>query len=304
MEFFKKTTHINFMGLRKASALFSVFICVVSLAGLIYKGLNLGLDFTGGTQIIVRYEQPADLSSIREQLTKMGYGHLDVQHYGASSEVLIAIPANRQRHQAHEIENLVEQLSGAHLQQVEFIGPKVGQELMSKGLMAIVLSIISTMLYIFVRFESRFAISAALALLHDPVVILGIFAWTGLEFDLIALSAVLAVIGYSLNDTIVVFDRVRENFRHLHGLTADEVMNLSINQTLSRTLMTSGMTLFVVFALLFFGGELLKGFSIAMIVGIAIGTYSSIYVAGALAVSLGLNRQDFQKKIRVVDSNP
>ena len=190
-------------------------------------------------------------------------------------------------------------------QQVDFVGPQVGQELATKGALAILVSLLATMVYIAIRFEYRLAFSSAIALIHDPILILGIFAWFGIEFDLKALAGLLAVIGYSLNDTIVVFDRVRENFVKIRRSTPIEIMNISINQTLSRTIMTSLLTLFVVVALFVYGGETIHGFSLALIIGIVIGTYSSIYVAGALAVVMGLSSKDFiSTNKKILDNRP
>lgn len=305
MEFFKTNTNINFMGQRYYAAIFSIFLCAFSLVALFYKGLNLGLDFTGGTQIEVSYSQPADLNLIREQLSKAGFHDAVVQAYGSAKEVLIRIASNVQTQQEELKARILQALPGATLHQVEYIGPQVGKALITNGVLAILVSLIGTMLYIAFRFEYRFSVSAAVALIHDPILILGVFAFFQIEFNLIALAAVLTIIGYSLNDTIVVYDRVRENFRRIRKASAIEVMNLSINQTLSRTIMTSGLTLLVVFALFLFGGEMLRGFSLALIIGIIIGTYSSIYVAGSLAVALGLDRKHLMPTaIKAVDEAP
>lgn len=290
MEFFKVNTQINFMGQRKWAAIFSLCIFIASIVSLAVNKLNLGLDFTGGTQAVLSFQQPADLNAIRAQLTKAGLGQLVVQTYGTAREVLIRLAPQKTVTQAILKEKLSRALPAAQIQQIEFIGPQVGKTLVTNGLLAILISLLATMLYIAVRFEVRFAVSAAVALIHDPILILGIFSFFHLQFDLIALAAVLTIIGYSLNDTIVVYDRVRENFRKVRKGTPTEIMNLSINQTLSRTIMTSGLTLLVVIALLVFGGEMLRGFSLALIIGIVIGTYSSIYVAGSLAIALGLDR--------------
>ena len=219
--------------------------------------------------------------------------------------ILISIAPRADSNQNVLIDQVMNALPGAAKQQVDFVGPQVGQELATKGALAIIVSLLATMLYIAVRFEYRLAFSSAIALIHDPVLILGIFAWFGIEFDLKALAGLLAVIGYSLNDTIVVFDRVRENFVKVRRCTPIEIMNISINQTLSRTIMTSVLTLFVVVALFVYGGETIHGFSLALIIGIVIGTYSSIYVAGALAISMGLSSKDFiSTKKKVLDDKP
>ncbi len=290
MEFFKVNTQIDFMAQRKWAAIFSIVIFIASIISLVVNKLNLGLDFTGGTQIVLTYQQPVDLNKVREQLAQAGLGQPVVQSYGTSRDVLIRIAPHKEFTEQMLREKIMQVLPGAKLQQMDFIGAQVGKALVTNGLLAILISLLATMAYIALRFEMRFAVSAAVALIHDPVLILGIFSFFHLQFDLISLAAVLTIIGYSLNDTIVVYDRVRENFRRVRKGTPTEIMNLSINQTLSRTIMTSGLTLVVVIALLIFGGEMLHGFSLALIIGIVIGTYSSIYVAGSLAIAMGLNR--------------
>ncbi len=290
MEFFKTNTRINFMGQRKGAAIFSIVLFIASLVSLAINHLNLGLDFTGGTQLEVTYNQAADLNQIRNQLSQAGFSQAVVQAYGTSKDVAIRVPPYKQYSTQQLRDKIISALPGAQIQQVQFIGPQVGKTLVTNGILAIIVSLLATMAYIALRFEYRFAVSAAIALLHDPILILGIFSFFHIQFDLITLAAVLTIIGYSLNDTIVVYDRVRENFRKVRKGTPTEIMNLSINQTLSRTIMTSGLTLVVVVVLFIFGGEMLRGFSLALIIGIVIGTYSSIYVAGSLAIALGLNR--------------
>lgn len=294
MELFNPNSKVDFMGARKWTALFSVLIFVVSLAALFINGLKWGLDFTGGTQIEVTYpQQAADLPAIRDNLYKAGFKEAQVVSYGTSKDVLISIAPHADLDQSLLADKVMAQLPGAIKQRVDFVGPQVGQELATKGALAILVSLLATMIYIAMRFEYRLAVSSAVALIHDPVLILGVFAMFGIEFDLKALAGLLAVIGYSLNDTIVVFDRVRENFIKIRRGSPLEIMNISINQTLSRTIMTSLLTLFVVVALFIYGGATIQGFALALIIGIVIGTYSSIYVAGALAVVMGLNKQDF-----------
>jgi len=290
VEFFKTNTKIRFMGQRKIAAVFSVILFIFSVGSLIVNGLNLGLDFTGGTQIEVSYQHPANYQNIRQQLKQTGFPQAKVQSYDAANQALIRIGPQEGVKQSVLRAKILSALPGAKLLQVEYIGPQVGKKLITNGVLAIIVSLIATMLYITVRFEYRFAVSAAIALIHDPVLTLGIFSFFHLQFDLITLAAVLTIIGYSLNDTVVVYDRVRENFRKLRQGTPIEIMDLSINQTLSRTIMTSGLTLLVVIALLVFGGDVLRGFSIALVIGIVIGTYSSIYVAGSAAVAMGLDR--------------
>ena len=293
MEFFNPNSKIDFMGARLWTALLSAFIFIISIIALATNGLNWGLDFTGGTQIEVSFPEAANLSLIREHLSSVGFKEAQVVSYGNSKDVLISIAPRADMDQTVLVDKVMRQLPGAIKKRADFVGPQVGQELATKGALAIIVSLLATMIYIAMRFEYRLAVSSAVALIHDPVLILGIFAMFHIEFDLKALAGLLAVIGYSLNDTIVVFDRVRENFIKLRRLTPIEIMNVSINQTLSRTTMTSVLTLFVVVALFLYGGETIHGFALALIIGIVVGTYSSIYVAGALAVVLGLDRKDF-----------
>ncbi|KTC89778.1 protein translocase subunit SecF [Fluoribacter dumoffii] len=305
MEFFNPNSNVDFMGARRWTAMFSILIFVVSIGALAIHGLKWGLDFTGGTQIEVSYPSAADLPAIRDSLSKAGFKEAQVVSYGTSKDVLISIAPREDKEQARLVDQVMTALPGAVKQRVDFVGPQVGQELATKGALAVIVSLLATMIYIAMRFEYRLAVSSAVALVHDPVLILGVFAFFGIEFDLKALAGLLAVIGYSLNDTIVVFDRVRENFVKVRRATSIEIMNISINQTLSRTIMTSTLTLFVVLALFFYGGEAIHGFSLALIIGIVIGTYSSIYVAGALAVAMGLDRKDFMPSQRKeVDSRP
>lgn len=293
MEFFNPNSKIDFMGARRWTACFSLLIFIMSIAALAFNGLKWGLDFTGGTQIEVSYPAAADLTLIRNSLSQVGFNEAQVVSYGTSKDVLISIAPRADKDQSRLVDQVMAVLPGAVKQRVDFVGPQVGEELATKGALAIVVALLATMIYIAMRFEYRLALSAAVALIHDPVLILGVFAYFGIEFDLKALAGLLAVIGYSLNDTIVVFDRVRENFIKVRRSTPLEIMNISINQTLSRTIMTSMLTLFVVVALFVYGGQTIHGFSLALIIGIVIGTYSSIYVAGALAVALGLDKKDF-----------
>lgn len=306
MEFFNPDSKIDFMGLRKWSGAFSIILFVVSLFFIMTQGISLGLDFTGGTQIEVAYKNTANLSEIRDTLSKVGFseGQSKVISYGSSKDVLISIAPQVGLEQSDLVDKVMKELPGATKLRVEFIGPQVGKELATKGALAIIVSMLATMIYIAMRFEYRFAVSSVVALIHDPLLILGIFAFFHIEFDLKALAALLAVIGYSLNDTIVVFDRVRENFRKYRKETTLEIMNISINQTLSRTVMTSALTLFVVIALFVYGGESIHGFALALMIGIIIGTYSSIYVAGTFAVMLGLDRKDFIPSKRLIDDTP
>lgn len=304
MEWFNPNSNYDFMGWRKFNAIFSVILITISIAGLFLKGLHWGLDFTGGTQIEMSFKKTANLSEIRSQLKTAGFPEAQVMAYGNSHDVLISLAAT-ETDDLNKTKHILEQtFPNDKILQVNFIGPQVGNELATKGIIAVVVAMLATMVYIAFRFEYRLAMSSALALIHDPMLILGVFAWFNIEFDLKALAALLAVIGYSLNDTIVVFDRVRENFLKVRRTAAIEIMNLSINQTLSRTIMTSFLTLSVVLALLFLGGESLRGFSLALSIGIVIGTYSSIYVAGSLAIWLGLDKKDFLPKPKFATDEP
>lgn len=303
MELFNPNSAIDFMGIRRWTALFSILICLFSIFALGFKGLQWGLDFTGGTQIEVSYDQAADLNAIRDNLQTAGFKEAQVMTYGSSKQVMISIGPHAKN--MGVAERVMQALPGAHKERVDIVGPQVGQELATKGALAVLVSFIAILIYIALRFEFRLAVSAVVALVHDPILILGVFAFWGIEFDLKALAGLLAVIGYSLNDTIVVFDRVRENFIKIRRVQPMEIMNISINQTLSRTIMTSVLTLFVVLSLFIYGGETIRGFSLALIIGIVIGTYSSIYVAGALAMVMGLNSQDFLSTgKRVIDERP
>ena len=303
MEFFKRQTQINFLGLRRWAVGLSLLLMLISAASLLTKGLNWGLDFTGGSQLQISFTHPADIPSLRQQLAAAGFKDILVQSYGTSQDVLISL-APHQTTQHDLSAQIINALPGAELKQIEFIGPQVGHELATQGALAVFIALLGIMIYIVLRFEYRFAIGAAVALIHDPIIILGIFSLFHIEFNLTALAAILAVIGYSLNDSIVIFDRIRENFRKLRKGSAVEVVNLSINQTLSRTIMTSATTLLVVVSLCIFGGTMIHSFALALVIGIVVGTYSSIYVAGTLAVALGLDRRNFLPPLKVVDDRP
>lgn len=311
MEFFKHNTRINFMAQRKWAAIVSVLLFLFSIASLGIYGLNWGLDFTGGIQIQLNFPNEADLPQIRSQLEAIGFPEALVMSYGTSKDVLVTlVPKNKNadvmnnQAQTEIVKQVMQALPLAKVEQVNYIGPQVGKEMTSKSTLAILFALLGTMVYIAFRFDLRFAVGSTVALVHDPIIILGVFSFFHIEFNLIALAAILTVIGYSLNDTIVIFDRVRENFRKMRKADAIEVMNQSINQTLSRTIMTSVLTLTVVLALFFLGGNLLYGFSLALIIGIVVGTYSSIYVAGSLTIALGLNRHHLIPQQKEVDERP
>lgn len=301
MEFFKSTININFYRLRTVAAVFSIVLFLVAILSFYKNGLNLGLDFTGGTQIQFSYPQAVDLNQIRSNLAKANLEEAQVQSFGDSKTILITLGVNALKVLPNETEKdmqnrvkdqLVTALPGAQFNSAAFIGAKVSSELAYKGILAVVVAMIATMIYIAFRFEWRLAVSAAISLVHDPVLILGVFSFFHIEFDLVSLAAVLTIIGYSLHDSIVVFDRVRENFRKMRKGTPVEVVNSAINQTLSRTIISSGLTLSVCVVLFLWGGSSIHAFSLALIIGIIVGTYSSIYVAGSLALALGLSRKD------------
>jgi preprotein translocase subunit SecF len=304
MEFFKANTAIGFMKQRKIAAVFSIVLFIFSIGSLVYNGLNLGLDFTGGLQAEVHFQQPVNVQHVRNLLGSNGYPHATVSTYTTKDiSIRLAVPktkatlsasqqAKAQQAMTDKVHAMLDRVLpvGHKVGQIQFIGPQVGKSLMTSGILAIIVSLVATMIYIALRFDYRFAISGAVALIHDPILILGIFSWFHLDFNLIVMAGLLTVIGYSLNDTVVVYDRVRENFKKFRKKPAVQVMDLSINQTLSRTIMTSGLTLLVVIALFVYGGETVHNFSLALIIGIVIGTYSSIYIAGALALALGMDR--------------
>lgn len=296
MEFFKTTTNIDFIGQRRLAAIVSAILILGSIALLAGRGLNFGLDFTGGTLVELSYPQSVELTSVRNVLQDSEFRGAVVQHYGSSREVLIRLSPLEGMNSA-EIGNRILSLlnqsgQNVEMRRIEFVGSQVGDELTESGGLAMLFALFGILLYVAIRFQTRFALGAIAALAHDIVLIFGFFALTQMDFDLSALAAVLAVIGYSLNDTIVIFDRIRENFRRLRTATPIEVCNISINQTMSRTIMTGLTTLLVVGALFYLGGETLRAFSAVLILGVVVGTYSSIYVASTATLALGVSRQD------------
>lgn len=292
-----QTRSINFLGIRKLMLVVSLTLVVISIASLAVRGLSFGIDFTGGSVIEVGYKQNVELEPIRQALAEAQYQDAVVQHFGSARDVLIRLVPKVDQNQAElssQIIPLLQNLSDdtVDVRRVDFVGPQVGEELREDGGLAVLYALIAILIYVSIRFEYRFSIGAVAALVHDVMITLGIFSVIQLEFDLTVLAAILAVIGYSLNDTIVIFDRIRENFRKIRKKEPVEVINISINQTISRTLVTSMTTLLVLFALFFLGGEVIKDFSLALIIGIFVGTYSSIYVASTTALALGVTRED------------
>ena len=311
MRMLKSGTRIDFMGKRKLALVFSVVILLVAAGAIVARGLSLGIDFTGGTLIEVGYEQDADLAQVRQVLAEGGFGDASVQQFGTARDVLIRLGQSDEQNSAQISDKVFSQLSAAvdgqaELRRVEFVGPQVGDELTEDGALAVLVALMAILVYVALRFEWRFAVGSVIALVHDVLFTIGLFALLQVEFDLPVLAAVLAVIGYSLNDTIVVFDRVRENFRKLRKGTPKEIINISLSETLSRTLVTSLTTILVLLALFFLGGEIIHGFALALLVGVLIGTYSSIYVASTTVLMLGVSKADLMpvQKEGVVDDNP
>lgn len=281
---------------RKIAMLFSAVLLVISLGSLVVRGLQFGLDFTGGTLLEVAYPQDVELKPIRNQLHNNGFADAVVQHFGAKNEVLVRVAPKEGVSNADistEIFDLLRaENSAVENRRVEFVGPQVGEELTETGGIAMLAALVCILIYVALRFEYRFALGSVAALAHDVILVLGLFSVFGIEFDLTVLAAILAVIGYSLNDTIVVFDRIRENFRKIRKGHAVEVIDTSLNQTLARTLITSLTTLLVLFALFIFGGELIHGFATALLAGVLVGTYSSVYVASSVLVAMGISKED------------
>ena len=292
-----QNTKIQFMQQYKLFGWISIGLIVLSIAVILTRGLNFGVDFTGGVVLELKYPEAADLEQIRVQVKTAGFEDFEVQYFGSAKDVVVRLsPENNNSAQVSEI--LLGELrklnAGVQMSRVEFVGPKVGEELREDGGLALLYALFGILVYVAFRFEYRFAFGSIIALVHDVVLTLGFFSLTGLQFDLSVLAAILAVIGYSLNDTIVVYDRIRENFVRYRKQTTEGVINQSLNQTLSRTLITSMTTLLVLFALLVFGGEGILSFTAAMIVGVVVGTYSSIYIAGTSLMLLGIKTDDMQ----------
>jgi preprotein translocase subunit SecF len=293
---------INFMGQSKSglAILFSALLLIVSIVSLATRQLNWGLDFTGGTLVEVHYSATADLNAIRSALEAQGIAGATVVSFGSDQDVLIRLPLGySDKHGVALLGILQEVFAGeVEVRRSEFVGPQVGDDLREQGGLAMLLSLALVTLYVAFRFQLKFGLGAVAALVHDVIITLGFFSLTGMEFNLTVLAAILAIIGYSINDTIVVFDRIRENFRKLRRTEPAEVMNISITETLDRTLVTSGITLLTVISLALFGGEMIFGFAIAMIVGVTMGTYSSIYVASAAALLMGATKEDLMLPIK------
>jgi preprotein translocase subunit SecF len=299
MKILNHKTQIDFMGKRAIWFAVSASLMILSVIALSVRGLNFGLDFTGGTLIEVSFPSDADTELVRTNLTNAGLGHAVVQTFGAASDIVVRVPprddedGNSAELSTRVLEALQQGVEGeVTMRRVEFVGPQVGEELAEQGILAVVYALIGIFLYVMIRFQWRFSAGAVAALIHDVLITMGVISLLQVEFDLTVVAALLAVIGYSLNDTIVVFDRIRENFPRMRKSTPLGVVNGSINQTLSRTLMTSGTTLLVLIALFIFGGEIIHAFAFTLIAGIVVGTYSSIYVASAALLQLGVSKFD------------
>lgn len=304
MQLVKDQINIDFVGKRNIAWVLSAILIVVSVVSMATRGLNLGIDFTGGTLVEVGYENSVELTPIRAALESAQFKDAIVQHFGTAKDVLIRLPVSDNKDSA-ELSNVVltalQSTGDPVMRRVEFVGPQIGEELRDDGGLAILYALFGILIYVALRFEYRFAVGSVAALIHDVILTVGFFSVTQAPFDLTVLAAVLAVIGYSLNDTIVVFDRIRENFRRMRKSSALEVINGSVNQTLARTLMTSLTTLLVLFALFFVGGEVIHSFALALIVGVVIGTYSSIYIASSMLIVLNVSSADL---MQVEKENP
>ncbi|MBQ77307.1 MAG: protein translocase subunit SecF [Cellvibrionales bacterium] len=285
---------INFMAYRRWAQAVSFLLVVASIASLSINGLKLGLDFTGGTLVEVSYSQQADLSSIRKQLEQANYNNALVINFGSEEDVLVRLPQSKSSQLGDEIlATLRQDYDGdIDLHRIEFVGPQVGEELREQGGLGLLTALICVMIYVTFRFQYKFSIAAVAALIHDVVITLGMFSIFQWDFDLTVLAALLAVIGYSLNDTIVVSDRIRENFRIVRKSTSVDIINRSLNQTLGRTIMTSATTLLVLFSLFIFGGEIIHGFATGLIIGVVVGTYSSVFVAANILLSMEISQED------------
>lgn len=289
--------NINFIGNRNLFLIFSSILMIVAVASLAIKGLRLGIDFTGGTLIEVGYQETVNLDSLRDTLNKRGFADATVQNFGSAKDVLIRLKLEEGVSSADLSNKVLDAInqgskSPASLRRVEFVGPQVGDDLTEDGFLALLYSAIAILIYIAWRFEWKFSLGAVIATFHDVIVTLGFFSILELEFDLTVLAAVLALIGYSLNDTIVIYDRIREGFREIRNKSTADIMNISINITLSRTIMTSVTVLLVLVSLFFLGGEVIHGFSVVLLFGVFFGTYSSIFIASPVALLLGVSPAD------------
>ena len=312
MKFLNRKTNIDFMSRRKIALVFSTVMIIASIASLATRGLNFGLDFTGGTLIEVGFQTAPDTTDVRNNLSDAGFDSI-VQTYGAATDIVVRIPPSEFEESSAELSTRVlaalsQGVEGEiEMRRVEFVGPQVGDELKEQGILAVIYAMVGVFLYVMFRFQWRFSVGAVAALFHDIMISIGVISLVQIEFDLTVVAAILAVVGYSLNDTIVLFDRIRENFPRYRKRQPVDVVNTSINETLSRTLMTSTTTLMVLLALFFFGGEIIHGFAFTLITGVVIGTYSSIYVASTALLMLGVSKFDLmevEKEGAQLDARP
>lgn len=296
MKFFARVPNIDFMAQRKVGLMVSTVLSIAAILLVLFRGLNFGIDFTGGVLVEVVYPQSVQLDTVRQDLERGGYPRAVVQYFGGTSNVLIRLPPAQDASSAQVSSKILDALDAGdkniELRRIEFVGPQVGEELTVNGALAMLFAFIGIMVYIAFRFEWKFSVGAIAALIHDALMVLGFLSITWVEFDLTTLAAILALIGYSNNETIVIFDRVRENFINLRRETTLEVVNLSVNQTLLRSIITHLTTLLVLTSLYFLGGASVHSFSVALMVGVIVATYSSIYVSTGLAVALGISRED------------
>ena len=299
MEFFKIKDDIPFMRYARVTTIISLVTFILAVAALATKGLNLGVDFTGGTVMEVSYPQPADIPKVRQTLTNMGLVDATVQNFGSSHDVMVRLPVKQGVTSAQLSERVFQALKAsdgsATLKRVEFVGPQVGKELYENGALALLVVCLGIMAYLAMRFEWRFSVAAIIANMHDIVIILGFFAFFQWEFSLTVLAGILAILGYSVNESVVVFDRIRENFRKMRKATVPEIIDNAITRTISRTIITHSMTQLMVLSMLFFGGEALHYFALALTIGIIFGIYSSVLVASPIVLWLGISREDFLK---------
>jgi len=313
MRLLKQKTHIDFIGKDRIFFTLSVVLLVASVVSLATRGLNFGLDFTGGTLIEVSFPQAANIEQVRADLQSVNLDDAVVQTFGAANDLIVRVPPREAGQSSAEISTIVlnalqKGVEGkVTMRRVEFVGPQVGDELTEQGILAVIYALVGIFLYVMIRFQWRFSVGAVVATVHDIVITMGVISVLQVEFDLTVVAAILAVIGYSLNDTIVVFDRIRENFPKMRKSTPPQVVNSSINETLSRTLMTSGTTLLTLVALFIFGGKIIHAFAFTLIVGIVVGTYSSIYVASTTILRIGVSKYDLmqvEKEGAAADQRP
>ncbi|HLF30462.1 MAG TPA: protein translocase subunit SecF [Xanthomonadales bacterium] len=301
MKFLKRKTNIDFMAVGNVGTAFSAILIIASIVLLATRGLNFGLDFTGGTLIEVNYPEPPSIADVRRNLSSAGFDDSVVQTFGTASDIVVRIPPREGEDSNADIstevlQSLQQDVAGEiTMRRVEFVGPQVGDDLTEQGILAVIYALIGIFFYVMFRFQWRFSVGAVVATLHDVILSMGLLSLFQIEFDLTVVAGLLAVIGYSLNDTIVIFDRIRENFPRMLKALPRDVINASINQTLARSLMTSGTTLVTMIALFIFGGQIINAFAFTLIVGIVIGTYSSIYVAGVSLLYLGVSKYDLMQ---------